>query len=133
VGSQKLVLDYSPQLEGLQPDMPLQQALSRHGEIELIQADIPYYWSAFNEYWMLWRKEVRLSKALTWVGLYRIDGLQLIYPTHRILVKPCRKLSPGIFLLKWGIAEGKFPAYLSALHSAPNDYTKIAAGTVKPS
>ena len=47
VGSQKLVLDYSPQLEGLQPDMPLQQALSRHGEIELIQADFPYYWSAF--------------------------------------------------------------------------------------
>ena len=37
-GSQKLVMDYSPELESLQPDMPLQQALSRHGEVELLQA-----------------------------------------------------------------------------------------------
>ena len=49
VGSQKLVLDYSPELEGLQRDMPLQQALSRHGEAGLVQADMPYYWSVFNE------------------------------------------------------------------------------------
>ena len=29
-GSQKLVLDYFPELNGLQRDMPLQQALARH-------------------------------------------------------------------------------------------------------
>ena len=47
-GSQKLVLDHSPELAGLHRDMPLQQALSRYSEVELIQADLPYYWSIFN-------------------------------------------------------------------------------------
>jgi len=31
VGSQKLVLDYSPECKGLQREMPLQQALSLYG------------------------------------------------------------------------------------------------------
>ncbi|MBI4303426.1 MAG: hypothetical protein HY665_03705, partial [Chloroflexi bacterium] len=48
-GSQRLVFDYSPGLEGLQRGMPLQQALSRHGSVELIPADIPHYWSAFDQ------------------------------------------------------------------------------------
>ena len=46
-GSQKLVLDYSQGLAGLQSDMPLQQALARHGEAELLSADMPYYRSVF--------------------------------------------------------------------------------------
>jgi len=47
-GSQKLVLDYSPELKNLQREMPLQQALSLQAEAELIHADIPYYCSVFN-------------------------------------------------------------------------------------
>jgi DNA polymerase-4 len=35
-GSQKLVLDYSPEPEGLQPDMPLQRALAQHGQAGLL-------------------------------------------------------------------------------------------------
>ena len=46
----KLVLDYSPELEKLQRDLPLQQALSRYGEAEILQADVPYYWSEFNHF-----------------------------------------------------------------------------------
>ena len=42
-GSQKLVLDYSPELDGLQRDMPLQQALSCNGFAGLVAADMPYY------------------------------------------------------------------------------------------
>ena len=48
-GPQKLVMDFSPDLEDLQPGMSLQKALSRHGEVRLVQADIPYYRSTFNE------------------------------------------------------------------------------------
>ena len=29
--------------------MPVQQALARHGHVELVHADMAYYWSAFNE------------------------------------------------------------------------------------
>jgi len=132
VGSQKLVLDYSPQLEGLQPDMPLQQALSRHGEIELIQADIPYYWSAFNEILDALEKRSPLVEGSDLGKAYiGIDGLQLIYPTHRILVKAVQEAIPQEFSPQMGIAEGKFPAYLSALHSPPNDYYEIVAGAVE--
>ncbi len=47
-GSQKLVLDYSGNLKGLQRGMPLQQALSLYGEMDILQADMPHYWSSFN-------------------------------------------------------------------------------------
>ncbi len=132
VGSQKLVLDYSPGLEGLQPDMPLQQALSRHGEIELIQADIPYYWSAFNEILDALEKTSPLVEGSDLGRAYiGVDGMQLIYPTHQILVKAVQEAIPQEFAAQMGIAEGKFMAYLSALHSPPNGYHEIVAGSVE--
>lgn len=73
-GSQKLVLDYSPELEDLQRNMPLQQALARHGEAELIQADIPVTGLPLTIFWTLWKKKVRwwkdlTSARLTWVWM----------------------------------------------------------------
>jgi len=47
-GSQKLVLDASPEFEGIKRDMTLQQALAVNGQVALIQADVPRYWSIFN-------------------------------------------------------------------------------------
>ena len=47
--SQKLVFDFSPELDGLQTGMPLQQALARHGQAVLLPADVPFYRAAFNE------------------------------------------------------------------------------------
>jgi hypothetical protein len=47
-GAQKLVFDYSPELDGLQCGMPVQQALSHYGDVELVQADMPGYWHTFN-------------------------------------------------------------------------------------
>jgi len=46
-GSKKLVLDYSAGLEGIQKDIPLQQALARYDKVEIVQADLPYYRSTF--------------------------------------------------------------------------------------
>jgi hypothetical protein len=66
VGSQKLVLDYSPECKGLQHEMPLQQALSLYGEAELIQADIPYYWDVFNETLDLMEEKVHWLRAPIW-------------------------------------------------------------------
>jgi len=126
VGSQKLVLDYSYELEGLQQEMSLQQALSRHGEVALIQADIPYYWSAFNEILDALEKKSPLVEGSELGQVYiGIDGLQLIYPTHNILVEAMRKAIPGDFAAQMGIAEGKFPAYLSALQSSQHGYYEI--------
>lgn len=130
-GSQKLVLDFSPELEDLQRDMPLQQALSRHGEVELIQSDMPYYWSIFNQ--ILDALELKsplvegADLGIVYIGL---DGLQLIYPDDQVLIQAIREVIPGPFSAQIGIAEGKFPAYLAALHSQPDSY-QILTGDIE--
>jgi DNA polymerase-4 len=131
-GSQKLVLDYSPELDGLQPDIPLQQALSRHGEARLIQADIPRYWSVFNE--ILDSLETRnpLVEGLELGQAYLdLDGMQLIYPDDAAVIKEIKEMIPANFEVKMGIAEGKFLSYLAALYSPPEADFKILSGDVE--
>lgn len=122
-GSQKLVLDYSPGLAGLRRDMPLQQALSLNGEVTILQADIPWYRSVFNE--ILDQLETisplvegpELGQA--YLGM---DGMQLIYPNEAALAADVRAVIPESFTVQMGIAEGKFPAYLTSLGSPSGGY-----------
>lgn len=124
----KLVLDYSPELDRIQPDMPLQQALSYHGEAEIVQADVPYYWSEFNI--LLDKLEQKsplvegIELGLAYLG---VDGLQLIYPTNKALINAMREVIPETYRAQIGIAEGKFSAYLAALYSPPGGY-RILSG-----
>ncbi len=77
-GSKKLVLDWSPELEGIKKDMPLQQALARQDRVEIVQADLPRYNSAFN---MILDKLEKVSPLVENAGLgaayLSIDGLRL--------------------------------------------------------
>ena len=122
-GSQKLVLDFSPELSGLERDMPLQQALARHGEVTLIQGDLPRYWSLFHEILDALEQRSPLVEGadlgLAYIG---IEGLQLLYPTDDLLIKAMREAVPERFGARMGIAEGKFPAYLAALRSPPSGH-----------
>ena len=45
----RVVLDFSPELKGLQTGMPLQQVLSLHADIALLDADFLYYRAVFDE------------------------------------------------------------------------------------
>jgi DNA polymerase-4/protein ImuB len=120
VGSQKLVLDYSPELENVQKDMPLQQALSRHGGAGLVQADIPRYRFIFNEILSsLEERSPLVEGAEPGIAYLGVDGLQLIYPDDNILLKAIKETVPEDFGAQIGIAEGKFQAYLAALNSSP--------------
>ncbi len=125
-GSQKLILDYSPELEHLQRDMPLQQALSLYGQVELVEANIPRYWSVFNKLLNLLEKKSPAVEAsdlgCAYLGL---DGLQSIYPTDSILISSVREVIPRGFALQMGIAEGKFMAYIAALRSPPGCYQAV--------
>ena len=114
-GSQKLILDYSPGLKGLQRDMPIQQAISMYGELGLIQGDVPHYWAVFNELLDALELKSPLVEGSELGDVYiGIDGLQLIYDNNDILVSAMRESVPAIFDARMGIAEGKFPAYLAA-------------------
>jgi DNA polymerase-4 len=125
-GSQKLVLDYSPELDGLQREMPLKQAVSRHGQVTLLQADIPYYWSIFNELLDLLETKSPLVEGFDLRQIYLgLDGLQLIYPDDTALVNSVKEAIPANFSVQMGIAEGKFPAYLAALSSPAGGYKTL--------
>ncbi|MFC2004844.1 hypothetical protein ACFLUY_01325 [Chloroflexota bacterium] len=130
-GSRKLVLDYSPGLEGLQPDMLLQQALVRHNKVQLIQADVPYYWSVFNR--ILDGLEMRsplvegIKLGTAYLG---IDGLQSIYPNDDRLCEAVKEVLTETFIPQMGIATGKFMSYLAASYSPPGGF-KVLAGDVR--
>ena len=122
-GSQKLVLDASPELEGLSPDMPLQQAVARYGDAELIPADVPYYRAVFNDLLDRLEEKCPLVEGAEPGQIYlNVDGMHLIYPHYKSLINAVREVVPDTFTPQIGIAEGKFLAYLAARHSLPGEY-----------
>ena len=125
-GSQKLVLDYSPDLAGLQPEMPLQQALARYGEANLLQADLPCYRAIFEEILgALEQRSPLVENADLGQAYIGLEGLQMIYPDDRSLLKAVQEAVPAHFSPRAGLAEGKFPAYLAALYSPPEANYRI--------
>jgi len=130
VGSQKLVLDYSPECKGLRREMQLQQALSLYGEAELIQADIPYYGDVFNETLDLMEEKSPLVEGSDLEAIYiGLDGLELIYGNDDALARAVRSAIPDAFDPHLGIAEGKFPAYLAAQQCSSDNY-QILSGDI---
>jgi DNA polymerase-4 len=127
-GSQKLVLDYSPDLTGLQSDMRLQEALARHGEVELLQADMPCYRSVWNGILdALELKSPLVEGAGPGCAYIGLDGLHLIYPDDDAVIAAVREVIPETFVPQMGIAGNKFLACLAAMHSPPGRH-KILSG-----
>lgn len=122
-GSTRLVMDFSPELNGLKRGMPLQEAIARHGQVRLIQASVARYWSTFNEILDLLAEKSPLVEGpdlgCAYLGL---DGMQSLYPTDAVLVNDIRESLPETFMPRLGIADGKFLAYLAALYSLPGTY-----------
>jgi DNA polymerase-4 len=128
-GSQKLVMDHSPGLDDLARGMSLQQALSRHGQVELIQADIPYYQSVFNAMLDTLEQVSPLVEGAEPGCIYiGVDGLQLIYPDDNTLIANVREVVAD-FAPQMGMAGNKFLASLAARYSPPGDF-KVLAGDV---
>jgi DNA polymerase IV len=131
-GSPKLVLDYSPELDDLQADMPLQQALARHGEAGLLPADMPFYRSAFNEILdALETISPLVEEADLGCAYIGIDGLQLIYPDDGAILAAVREAVPALFAPRMGIAGNKFLAYLAARRSPPGGH-QVLTGNIAP-
>jgi len=119
-GSQKLVLDYSSELGDLQYDMPLQQALARHGNAELISADMPYYRSVFVELLDALESVSPLVEGTELGCVYiGVDGLQFIYPDDEAIIDAAFRVVPDVFAPQAGMARNKFLAYLAARRCPP--------------
>ncbi len=129
-GSKKLVLDHSPELEGLRKDMTLQQALACQDRAEIVQADLPYYRSAFNRILDgLEGISPLVEGADLGTAYLGADGLHLIYPDDESLIAAVREVVPEALTPRMGIAGGKFPAYLAALNSPPDGHRIISGKT----
>jgi DNA polymerase-4 len=119
-GSQRLVLDHSPGLEGLRRDMPLQVALARHGRAAIVHADVARCRAVFNG--LLDRLETvspvveGTEPGTAYIGL---DGLHLLYPTDDALAEAVRGVIPSHFEPLLGIAGNKFLSCLAARRCPP--------------
>ncbi len=98
--------------------MALQPALSLYSEVTLVQADIPYYRSIFNELMDRIEEVSPLVEGPELGCIYvGIDGLQLLYESEEALIKAVREVIPEVFKAQTGIAEGKFLAYIVARYA----------------
>jgi DNA polymerase-4 len=130
-GSQKLVLDYSPKLDGLQRDIPIQQALAQHGEAELLPAEIPYYRTVFNGLLdALEGVSPLVEGAELGCAYIGVDGLQLIYPDDESLIDAIFRVVPNVFTPQAGMTGNKFLAYLTARRCPPGG-RQVLAGDVE--
>jgi len=119
-------LDYSPELKDLNRDMLIQQALSLHGDIELIHADTPHYWCVFNEILDALEQKSPLVEGANLGEIYiGLNGLQLIYPNDDVLISAVREAIPDTFNASLGIAGGKFQVYLAARYCPPGGYKTL--------
>jgi DNA polymerase-4/protein ImuB len=98
--------------------------------VELIHANIHYYWSVFNEILDVLDERSPLVEGTDLGEVYiGLDGLQMIYANDDILVSAVHAAVPAVFNAQLGISENKFMAYLAASHSTPCSYKKLAGDT----
>jgi DNA polymerase-4/protein ImuB len=124
------VLEHSPDLEGLQADMPLPPALARYGDAVLIQADMPYYRSV----WIKILDELEnisplVEDAELGCAYIGVDGLHLIYPDDGAITDAVREAVPETLSPRMGIAGNKFLAYLAARRCPPGGH-RVLTGDV---
>lgn len=119
-GSQRLVMDWSRDIKDVQSGMPLQQALSLHGEAMLIAADVTYYAHIFEGLLDALGKVSPLIEGAEPGCIYLgLKGLKFLYKDENALIRAAQEVIPHEFDSRLGIAEGKFTAYLAALFSPP--------------
>jgi DNA polymerase IV len=129
-GSQKLMLDYVPELKNLRRGMPLQQALSLYGGMEILHADMSHYWESFNGILDALELKSPLVEGIELGDIYiGADGLQLIYSNDDQLAADFGAVIPQVYEARIGLAEGKFAAYLAAGQSKAGS-PKILIGNI---
>ena len=113
--SRRVVLDFSPACEGLQPDMPLQAALSRCKNVTLIDSDMPYYQDTFVHVLEdLESRCIGVEDAGLGCAYLDVSSLEELYGGRDGLLKAILDAIPGAFKAQIGMAQGKFPAYVAA-------------------
>ena len=119
-GSRRVVLDASPQTVGIQPGMPLSEAVSACKEAVLVQPDPVYYRSIFGGVLAAIEalgadvEESELGHAYV-----ALTGLELLHGGEERLLDALLKTVPAYLAPRVGVGFNKFTAAVAAYRSTP--------------
>ncbi len=120
------VLDFSSQVRGVSPGMPLQEALSRCRGAALIEADETYYIRVFDQIVeSLLDRSPLIEKGELGCTFLDMHGTEGLYGGDEGIVASVLGAVPGDFGPRVGLAESKFPAYVAAIKSRPGHATRV--------
>ena len=115
LGTRPLVVDRFPKATGVRTGMTLEQAVSRHSNAVVLDADEPYYRRIFGQMLSsLQGVSDRVEGAELGTAYVRIDGLEKLYGGEARVVSALLNAAPAYLNPRVGVADAKFPALVAA-------------------
>ena len=115
-----LVVDRSPAAFGVAVGMTLEQAMSRHANAVVLDADEPHYRRVFRQILgSLQGVSDRVEGAELGTAYVRLDGLEGLYRGEAGVTSALLNAVPSYLNPRVGVAEAKFPAFVASRSSRP--------------
>ena len=109
------VVDAFPAAAGVVAGMTLDEALSRHPDATVLEADEPAYRREFRQALAaLQGVSDRVEGAEVGTAYAGLDGLESLHGGEKALVRALREALPGDLEPRIGVADAKFPALVAA-------------------
>jgi nucleotidyltransferase/DNA polymerase involved in DNA repair len=125
------VADAFPAAAGVVAGMTLDEALSRHPDATVLEADEPAYRREFRQALAaLQRVSDRVEGAEPGTAYAGLDGLEPLHGGEKALVRACARRSPADLAPRIGVAEAKFPAFVAAHLSKAHEAVTVPADPV---
>ena len=115
-----LVVDRFPAAFGVAVGMTLEQAMSRHANAVVLDADEPHYRRVFRQILgSLQGVSDRVEEAELGTAYVRLDGLEGLYRGEAGVTSALLNAVPSYLNPRVGVAEAKFPAFVASRSSRP--------------
>ncbi len=121
-----LVLDRLPGASAVTAGMTLEQAVSRHTNAVVLDADEPRYCQVYGQILSaLQGISDRVEGAELGTAYVRIDGLEGVYRGEAGVVSALLNAVPAHLVRRIGVADGKFPALVAAQTCPAHEVFKV--------
>ncbi len=110
-----VVVDCFRSASGVKPGMTLEQAVSRHANAVVLDADEPHYRRVFGQVLSsLQGISDRVEEADLGTAYVRLDGLEGLFRGEAGVVSALLNAVPAYLTPRVGVADAKFPAFVAA-------------------
>ena len=110
-----LVADRFPAASGVAAGMTVEQAVSRHANVVILDADEPHYRRVFAQMLIsLQGISDRVERADLGTAYVRMDGLEGLFGGEAGVVSSLLNAAPAYLNARVGVADSKFPAFVAA-------------------